>query len=73
MRHERDALELHGRLERLSRRFLDAALGYRGFLPTDPRLADAVLRQTAVVEAFPSAPSSRRLTLLAAELLRERS
>lgn len=71
VRREREAHELHGRLRRLSRRFLDTDLAYRGHLPADPRLADAVLRQTAVVEAFPSAPSSRHLTALASTLLQD--
>ena len=70
-RDELAARGTHERLERLARRFLDTGLGYRGFLPRDPRLAEAVARQCAVVEAFPTARSSRRIVELAGELLRE--
>ncbi len=70
-RDERDARRTHRHLERVARRFLAADVRYRGFLPSDPRLPDAVARQRAVVEAFPSAPVSRQLVALAAELTRE--
>jgi flagellar biosynthesis protein FlhG len=71
VRDELQARATHARLERLAHRFLDASIGFRGFLPSDPRLADAVACQRAVVELFPAAPSSRRLVALAQSLLRE--
>jgi flagellar biosynthesis protein FlhG len=73
VRDELDARSTHTRLNRMARRFLDSNIGYLGFLPHDPRLAEAVARQRAVVELFPSAPSSRRLVALAQGLLRVRS
>jgi len=71
VRDEFQARATHARLERLAHRFLDASIGFRAFLPSDPRLADAVACQRAVVELFPAAPSSRRLVALARGLLRE--
>ena len=68
---ELDARETHRHLARVADRFLDCQLFYRGFLPSDPRLVDAVARQRAVVEAYPSARSSRRLIELAAGLVRD--
>ncbi len=70
-RDELAAHATHERLARLAGRFLGASLGFRGFLPRDPRLADAVARQSAVVEAFPAAKSSRHLVALARDLLRD--
>jgi flagellar biosynthesis protein FlhG len=67
----RRAGAVHARLERMALRFLDASLGLRGFLCQDARLAEAVSRQCAVVELFPTAPSSRQLVALAQGLLRD--
>lgn len=68
---ELEARTPYQHLARVARRFLGRELVYRGFLPTDPRLVDAVARQRAVVEVYPSARSSRRLIELAAGLVRE--
>lgn len=57
------------RLELLARRFLDAPLPSRGWLPSDPRLRDATSLQRAVVEAFPSSRWPRALVGIAAALL----
>ena len=70
-RDELSARDTHERLERVAHRFLGVAVGYRGFLPRDPRLAEAVARQRAVVQAYPTAASSRRIVALATGLLRE--
>jgi flagellar biosynthesis protein FlhG len=61
----------HARLDRMARRFLDTSIGLRGFLSQDARLAEAVARQCAVVELYPTATSSRQLVALAQELLRD--
>jgi flagellar biosynthesis protein FlhG len=71
-RDEACARRTHGQLDRISQRFLGRALGLRGFLPLDPRLADAVSQQRAVVDAYPGAPVSRQLVAMAAGLLRPR-
>lgn len=73
VRLERDAIDTHARLDKLSRRFLGRGVPYRGFLPRDPRLAEAVSRQRAAIELFPSSPWSKRLLALTEGLLRELS
>lgn len=70
-RDEGQARSTHGHLERMARRFLDIPVAFRGFLPRDPRMVEAVARQRAVVEVFPSAASSRKLVELARFLLTE--
>lgn len=67
---ESAARSTHRQLTRVAERFLGHSIGWAGFLPTDRCLADAVARQRAVVEAYPSAASSRRLVELAAGLVR---
>jgi flagellar biosynthesis protein FlhG len=64
-----DARRVHHRLCKLSRRFLAQAPPLLGSVPHDALLAAAVARQRAVVDAFPSAPSSRALQRLAVKLL----
>lgn len=71
VRDEIDARDAHSRLERVARRFLHRSPPFLGSLPQDRRLAEAVQLQQAVVEAFPTAVSSRELVRLAARLLRE--
>ena len=71
VRDEIQARLAHSRLERMAQRFLKRQLGFGGFLPHDPRLIDAVGRQQAVVELFPTAPSSRQFVALAQDLLRD--
>ncbi len=69
--HETEARRVHAQLERVTRRFLRFEIGYRGHLPHDPRLVEAVRCQQAVVEAFPTSKVARRIARLAAGLLRE--
>jgi len=68
---EREARAVHERLARLAARFLDLELGWLGWLPRDPRLAEAVARQRAVVELFPRSAAARALAALAERLLAE--
>lgn len=49
---------LFEKLQRVSSRFLDVTLHHLGSIPRDEWLRRAVQRQEAVVDAFPSAPSS---------------
>jgi flagellar biosynthesis protein FlhG len=71
VRDEIEARDTHARLERVARRFLHRSPPFLGFVPRDRRLVEAVQLQQAVVEAFPTAASSRGLVRLAARLLRE--
>lgn len=54
----REGKQLFEKLERVSARFLDVTLNYLGAIPRDEWLRRAVQRQEAVVDVFPSAPSS---------------
>ncbi len=66
---ERQARDVHGRLVRVTERFLGIRPPFLEHLPNDPRLAKAVARQRPVVDLYPSAPSSLRLSRLARRLL----
>jgi len=57
--------ELFHKIARVCERFLDVTLEFAGQVPEDGYLRRAVQLQQAVVEAFPSAPSSRALKNLA--------
>jgi flagellar biosynthesis protein FlhG len=57
--------ELFRKIQRVCDRFLDVILEFAGSVPFDDYLRRAVQRQTAVVEAFPSAVSSVALKNLA--------
>lgn len=70
-RNELEAGVPYRHLARVARRFLKCRIGYRGYVSYDRRLVDAVARQRAVVEAYPSALSSRQLIKLAADLVRD--
>ena len=70
---ELQALSTHARIDRMTRRFLKRSVPFRGFLTRDERLIEAVARQSAVVELFPTAVSSRQLVKLAQGLLRDHS
>ncbi|MCP3983652.1 MAG: MinD/ParA family protein [bacterium] len=71
-RGEIDARAIHESLGRVAKRFLGKSPPYRGYLPLDARLAEAVTRQQAVVEAFPGASSSEEISRLARYLLTRR-
>jgi flagellar biosynthesis protein FlhG len=71
VRGEIEARDTHARLERLARRFLRRSPPFLGSAPRDQRVGEAVRLQRAVVEAFPTAASSRGLARLAERLLRE--
>jgi flagellar biosynthesis protein FlhG len=70
--NELQARDVHDRLERLTVQFLGGGLPFGGFVARDPRLVDAVARQRAVVDLYPTASSSRSFGVLAQRLL-ERS
>ena len=57
--------ELFRKIERVCERFLDVTLEFCGSIPYDEYLRRAVQRQTAVVDAYPTAISSQALKNLA--------
>ena len=58
VQHPAEGRQLFEKLERVTSRFLDVTMGYLGAIPRDEWLRRSIQRQEAVVEAFPSAPSS---------------
>lgn len=53
-----EARELYAGLERVAEKFLNVTLGFLGAIPYDDWLKAAIRKQRAVVELYPSAPSS---------------
>lgn len=58
VQHYAEGRQLFEKLERVTSKFLDVTLNYLGAIPRDEWLRRAIQRQEAVVECFPSAPSS---------------
>ncbi len=68
VRSAHEGRELYEKLARVSERFLDVTLGYMGAVPFDDWLRRSVQKQKAVIQAFPSAPSSAAIRELARKL-----
>ncbi len=60
-----EARQLHQKLARVSDRFLDVALEFMGMVPNDERLRQAIKRQSAVVDLWPSSRSGQAFKQLA--------
>ena len=58
VRNEGDARALHQKLARVSDRFLDVVIDFGGWVPHDERLRQAIRRQCAVVDLWPSCQSA---------------
>ncbi|RCS30397.1 MinD/ParA family protein [Rhodanobacter denitrificans] len=65
VRNEGDARQLHHKLARVSDRFLDVVIDFCGWVPHDERLRQAIRRQSAVVDLWPSSQSSLAFKKLA--------
>ncbi len=65
VRNEGEARALHHKLARVSDRFLDVVIDFSGWVPHDERLRQAIRRQCAVVDAWPSSHSSQAFKKLA--------
>ncbi|MET0329805.1 MAG: MinD/ParA family protein [Dyella sp.] len=65
VRHAGEARQLHDKLARVSERFLDVVLDFMGMVPHDERLRQAIRRQAAVVDLWPSSRSSMGFKQLA--------
>jgi len=63
-------IDLYASLSRLTDRYLDVLLDFCGSIPFDPRLKQAVCRQSTVVEAFPRSPSALAFKKLGARVAR---
>lgn len=60
-----EGASLHGKLVRVTDRFLDVQLNFAGTIPYDERLREAVRRQAAVTDAFPESASALAFAALA--------
>jgi len=60
-----EAKQLHQKLARVCDRFLDVALEFMGHVPHDERLKQAIRRQSAVVDLWPSSRSGLAFKQLA--------
>ncbi len=56
-----EAEEAADRLLTVAARFLDVQVRYLGYLPRDPRVAQAVFRRTPLVLAYPDSPAAIHL------------
>ncbi|WP_082547617.1 P-loop NTPase [Rhodanobacter sp. Soil772] len=65
VRNEGDARALHQKLARVSDRFLDVVIEFGGWVPHDERLRQAIRRQCAVVDLWPSSHSALAFKQLA--------
>ena len=62
---EGDARQLHRKLSRVCDRFLEVVIDYSGWVPHDERLRQAIRRQCAVVDLWPSSRSALAFKQLA--------
>ncbi len=65
VRHAGEAKQLYEKLARVSERFLDVSLHFMGMVPHDERLRQAIKRQAAVVDMWPSSRSAMEFKKLA--------
>lgn len=65
VRNEGDARALHQKLARVSDRFLEVVIEFAGWVPHDERLRQAIRRQCAVVDLWPSSHSALAFKQLA--------
>ncbi len=65
VRNASEARVLHQKLARVCDRFLDVALEFMGMVPHDERLKQAIRRQGAVVDLWPSSRSGQAFKQLA--------
>lgn len=65
VRNESEARQLHHKLSRVSDRFLEVVINFSGWVPHDERLRQAIRRQSAVVDLWPSCRSALAFKQLA--------
>jgi flagellar biosynthesis protein FlhG len=66
MQNEGSARQLHRKLSRVCDRFLEVVIDFSGWIPHDERLRQAIRRQSAVVDLWPSSRSALAFKQLAA-------
>ena len=65
MQNEGSARQLHHKLSRVCDRFLEVVIDFSGWIPYDERLRQAIRRQSAVVDLWPSSRSALAFKQLA--------
>ncbi|MFC7000951.1 MinD/ParA family protein [Pseudobowmanella zhangzhouensis] len=69
VRNMREGQELFAKLSKVTGRFLDVALELVATVPYDENIRNAVRKQKALVEAYPSSPAATAITQLANKAL----
>ncbi|MFC6439381.1 MinD/ParA family protein [Bowmanella sp. JS7-9] len=69
VRNMREGQELFAKLSKVTGRFLDVALELVATVPYDENIRNAVRKQKALVEAYPSSPAATAITQLAGKAL----
>ncbi|HZR84505.1 MAG TPA: MinD/ParA family protein [Candidatus Binatia bacterium] len=69
-RDRAEAERTFGQVARVAERFLGVDLRWRGWVPWDAEVGEAVRRQRALLEFAPASPAARALDAFAAEILR---
>jgi flagellar biosynthesis protein FlhG len=65
---EDEALDVYRKLSIVSNRYLDISIDYLGSIPTDKQMSEAIRKQQAIVELFPSSFSAAAFQDLAERL-----
>ncbi len=65
---EAEGVQVHARVDRVARAFLNARVGYAGAIPRDAAIPLSVRRREPVLVSMPDAPSSRAIRWIAAAL-----
>lgn len=68
VQHARDAQQIYDQLASVAYRFLDRELEYLGMIVRDESVPRAVKQQAPFIKAFPEAPASRCLRVIAKQL-----
>ncbi len=68
VRDEAEGLKLFERLNDVTQKFLCVGLDYKGSIPTDPNLRQAVKNQHILLQAFPDSPSALSIKKLSQKL-----
>ncbi len=63
--NEEEALDVYRKLSIVSNRYLDISIDYLGSIPFDQQMSEAIRKQQAIVELFPSSASAGAFVSLA--------
>ncbi|MCB2214720.1 MinD/ParA family protein [Desulfofustis glycolicus] len=71
VRSDNEALEVYKKLTTVANRYLDVSIDYLGSIPVDRQMNDAIRKQRAYVELFPSSKIAAAFAALAGRLCSE--